>query len=287
MTLIVTSPLTGDPFGPGFNLSASSTLIGPLEPGSFWRITLTAPANEDVVLVMTVPTVTNALSTTVIQGSTAAPQIVPGRGDWTTGAAAQVEVELVEPTSGTIDDATVQVVLDREAGQNAEFQAWLTQKLLAQPVGLTTDQGEQLARVEAGMAIGLGVLPIDLVGGLADALVNGPGLSVGSLSDPYSLTGDGEMPDIATSFRTRLGIYFVATTIPPGLGHRHGQSEEYPARLVQWRTVHSVGGIELVTEVADFVTHGEIWRWREAKPLRIEYSILPGVTISARWHWWP
>jgi len=43
----------------------------------------------------------------------------------------------------------------------------------------------------------------------------------------------------------------------------------------------------MVTEVADFQTHGELWKWSTAKPSRIEYSVLPSVVIQAAWWQFP
>lgn len=286
MTLIITSPTTGDPFGPGFNLTASSTFVGPLEPDSYWRITLTAPANEDVMLVMTVPTDVVALSTPVVQGSISAPQIVEGRAGWTTGEAAQVQVELVEPTGGTVDDATVQVVLDREAGQNTEFQIWLNGRLNAQPVGLTTDQGVQLDRVEASLGIALGINPLEIVGDVIQAIATHNPLGYGSLSVAYTISGDGTLPD-ESPISPKWGVYFIATSIPAGLGHFHGNSEEWSPRLVQWRTTHFIDEIEMVSALQDFQTHGELWKFPVQTPAQLQYSILPGVVLEARWWQFP
>lgn len=285
-TVAITSPQTGDPFGPGFLLTATSTFTGPLESGTFWEITLTAPAGEDVLLVMNVPTSIPALSTVVVQGSIAAPQVVEGRPTWVTGAAGRVQVELVQPTLGSVGTDTVEIILDRQAGQNKELQLWIQQNTAAAGQGLTVAEHNAVLQTNVGVIAMATLNPIDLVGDLANAFLTNPPLTFGSLSTTYTLTGDGEMPDIGDTLHTKLGIYFIAS-IPAGLSHRHGQSEEYPARLIQWRTVHHVAGLDMVTEVVDFDTHGELWKWRVQKPSRIEYSVLPGVVVTARWWQWP
>jgi hypothetical protein len=84
-----------------------------------------------------------------------------------------------------------------------------------------------------------------------------------------------------------MGIYFVATLIPVGLGHRHGQSEEYPSRLVQWRTTHVVDAIEMTTEIVDATTHRQLWKFATQAPHAVQYSILPGVEIVCRYYLFP
>lgn len=285
-TVAITSPITGEAFGPGFVLTGTSTFVGPLEADSFWEIRLTAPAGEDEVLVMQAPAPFPALSTVVVQGSLAAPQVVEGRPAWTTGAAARVQLELVQPTLGSVGTDTVEVILDRQTGQNKELQLWIAANTAAAGQGLTVAEHNAVLQTNVGVIAMATLNPIDLVGDLANAFLTNPPLSFGSLSAAYTLTGDGEMPDIGDVLHTKLGIYFVAS-IPAGLSHRHGQSEEYPARLIQWRTVHHVAGLDMVTEVVDFDTHGELWKWRVQKPSRIEYSVLPGVVITALWWQFP
>jgi len=286
VSLTITLPQTSDPFGPGFLVTATSTFIGPLEPDSFWRITLTAPANEDVMAVMTVPTSILTLSTTFLSNTIEQSGVVPARTGWTTGDGAQLQVELVEPTGGPVEDETVQVILDREAGANTELQFWLNHRLNAQPVGLTTDQGEQLTRVESAIAFSSGINPLELVGDLVQAIATHNPLGYGSLSVIYTISGDGELPN-EDPVAPKWGIYWIATVIPSGLGHRHGQSEEYPSRLIQWRTVHEVGGSEMVTAMNDAETHGELWRFPIQTPRRLEYSVLPGVVVQAQWWQFP
>jgi hypothetical protein len=88
-------------------------------------------------------------------------------------------------------------------------------------------------------------------------------------------------------------VYWIASVIPAGLGHLHGQTEEYLNRLVQWRTIHSLTSsgtgdhLEVVTELFDAEWHGGLWQFKEKHPSRVEYSILPGVTILARWYQFP
>jgi len=282
VSLTITLPLPDTKWGPGFDVRAISDFIGPLEPDSFWRITLTAPPNEDILGVMIHPTVTHVLLTPWVAGSLEFPSYVGARDEWTTGQPAQLQVELVEPIGGVIEDEAVQIVLDREAGQVMETLLWIQQRLQVPNQALTTEQGEQLTRIESSVTTTIGPGVIDLVTGLSGLIVH-PALSLGHLVFPgYDLTGDGTIPDLNSATSQAFGLHWTAT-IPAGFGHLHGQSEEYTMRLWQVRTVHTTGGQEVVTEVQDFHTEGDLWMWQTALPTRIEYSVTPGVVIHAQW----
>lgn len=287
MALTITTPLPDTPFGPGFRITVSTDAVGPFDPStSYWDIKLTDQDDAAIVVwrrkyaptaVLDEIFLSNYDETLSVSG---APTLNTLHGD-------TVDLRVILVSSFTpIEDETISVTLDRQQGQVQELQALLENPTTSAPT-LTAEEHNAVLQTNVGVIAMAGINPLDMIGDLADAFRGSPPLGFGSLSTTYILEGDGEMPDVGDLFHTKLGIYFVATAIPPELSHRHGQSEEYPSRLVQFRTVHVVGGVELVTEVSDFMTHGELYRWSTAKPLRIEYSVLPGVTIAARWWQFP
>lgn len=286
MPITIVTPQTGDPWGPGFQVQATTDFVGPLEPGSTWSILVTAPPNEDAMASMIIPALGNTLATVFTYSSPTSITTVPGRVDWVTGDAAQLQVRLSEPSSGVIQSTSVQVILDRQTGQVAELAEWIRRQLVAQPVGLTTDQGVQLDRVEASLGIALGINPLEIVGDVIQAIATHNPLGYGSLSVAYTISGDGTLPD-ESPISPKWGVYFIATSIPPGLGHFHGNSEEWAPRLVQWRTTHFIDEIEMVSAVEDFQTHGELWKFPVQTPAQLQYSILPGVVLEARWWQFP
>lgn len=287
MAITWVTPQSGDPFGPGFLVSGFTTTSGPFEADSFWQIELTAPADENIVGTMVVPYISNSFTQlTWWHGTNTLMAPIHPFAPMVSGQPAQLRVSLVQPTLGVADEDTMPVVMDWVTGQTEILKQWDRQIGTAAGNGLTEAEHNAVLQTNVGVIAMASLNPLDLVGDLAQAFSSNPPLAFGSLSTTYTLTGDGEMPDIGDLFHTKLAIYFVAS-IPAGLSHRHGQSEEYPARLIQWRTVHQVGGIDAVTEVADFDTHGELWKWKVSKPSRIEYSVLPGVVVSARWWQFP
>jgi len=282
----IVSPVTSDPFGPGFAVTAETDLIGPMPSDTLWLFELTAPPNEEILMLSFWSVPAHQIHARMVSNATAPVSVTPIEVVTSQGKPAQLRVAVSSSSTSFFEEQTVQVVLDRQSGQVQELVDWLAGRISGAGTGLTTDEHNAVLQTNAGVIAMANINPLDLIGDLASALTSNPPLAFGSLSTFYELTGDGEMPDIGDVLHTKLGIYFVAT-IPAGLSHRHGQSEEYPARLIQWRTVHSVGGLDMVTEVADFETHGELWKWKVAKPLRIEFSVLPSVVVQAAWWQFP
>lgn len=287
MPITVVTPTSGQNFGPGFTFQVSTDLIGPQPPGTFWMFELSAPAGEEVMTRRFIPFLGNTVAAFMVNRSSTFMVPTEARPEWTSGASGRFRAELIQDGVGTIESANVSVTIDRETGQVVETTEYIEFHQTSGGTGLSEEEHAAILQTNVGVIAMAGFDVAQLVGALGSALSEGPPLGIGSLSGPYTLTGDGELPDLHAAFQDRLGVYWIATVIPPGLSHRHGQSEEYPGRLVQWRTVHVVGGLEMVTEVVDAITHGELWEFRKKLPERVEYSILPGVTIQARWWQFP
>jgi len=282
------TPLSGEPFGPGFLISGSSDVAGPFEPGSYWEITLTAPANENIVGTMTVPYLSNAFGVlSWWPGTIELMGAIHPFAPMVSGQSAQLEVSLVQPTFGVADSDTMPVVMDWVTGQTEVLKQFLRQMGAGAGQGLTEEEHDAVLATQSAVITTMGIPGDSPAFGLADFLAHPP-LFIGGLSTPpYVLEGDGELPDLHTAGHARFGLYWLATTIPPGLSHVHGNTEEYTNRLVQFRTTHVVGGVELVTEVFDAHWHGGMWRWETALPTAIDYSVLPGVVVEVRYWQYP
>lgn len=282
MPITVQWPTPGDQFGPGFNVLASTSFVGPLPSDSFWTIQLTAPANENMVaqadMHLNVKTI-NLLMTNALGSSLSPAEAFPYS---VSGVSGQLRVILQTPSTGFEEHTDVAIQMDRQTGQVPELKAWIQRQGVGAGQGLTVEEHDALLVTQAAVVAQSGFGALDLIGPLAEAILSTPPLGWMSLSGPYTLTGDGEMPDLH-GFQNRFGVYWLATVLPAGLGHLHGQSEEYLLRLVQFRTVHIIGGLELVTEILDAHDHGRAWIFPQQKPERVEYSILPGVTLEVRW----
>jgi hypothetical protein len=99
----------------------------------------------------------------------------------------------------------------------------------------------------------------------------------------YICEGDGVLEgDSAPVFPSQFGLWWQFTTVPPGIGLTWGGIIHYAIRMVQWQLIHTIGGIELCTELLDADYDRVVWRWDVSKPTRIAYSVCPGVVLQAR-----
>jgi len=285
--ITILTPQTGDAFGPGFFWQAQTDLIGPLAFDAVWTVTLTVPADEGIVTQYQLPSTEHMVQAILTNGTNAFVVMSFARPEWTTGAAGQFKVELDSSSTSFHEEETVAIVLDRETGATAELARWIEANVIGEGMGLTDEEHDAVVATQAAVVTTMGIPGDSPAFGLADFLVHPP-LFIGGLSTPpYVLEGDGELPDLHTAGHARFGLYWLATTIPPGLSHVHGNTEEYTNRLVQFRTTHVVGGVELVTEVFDAHWHGGMWRWETALPTAIDYSVLPGVVVEVRYWQYP
>lgn len=261
--------------------------VGPQPPGTIWDLRLFDTSTEELITRRTTAFSSNAQGMLLLNGSDEDLRVVVGSTIAISGRNAYLQVQLVQPDTTVIEDESVGVILDMLTGIPAELQEYLRTHLVGGAGGLTTEEHDALIITQAAVTADIGPGIGDLIQSIG-SLITKPTLAIGSLSSPaYELEGDGEIPDIGDVLHSKFGLYWLATTIPPGLGHLHGNTEEYLQRLVQFRTLHVVGGVELVTEVFDANWHGGLWSWSVPKPTAIEYSILPGVHLQVRWWQFP
>lgn len=261
--------------------------IGAFLPGTAWSFTLTAPANEEIVAQLAVFLTSTTQEITLLNAGAAHPIPALAFPEWVSGQPGQLRVQIEEPTLGVVEQTDVPIVLDRQTGLGTELRKYMEWAVAAAGQGLTPAEHQAVLQTNVGVIAMAGIDPLGVTQSLLDAMGSSAPLAFGSLGDIMApLTGDGALA-APPAVHLVMGLYFVATTIPAGLGHRHGQSEEYPARLVQWRTTHVVNAIEMVTEILDATSHRELWRFRTQSPHAVEYSILPGVVIAARYWLFP
>lgn len=286
MPVTILEPTTGQLFGPGWAAKVSTDRIGPEPTGTLWDLRLNGPPGEDLILWVQIPFGTPQRDILAVQFLGSSANVTPLFQAWASGEPAAVTVRLIAPDTTVLESATVNVVLDRTQGQAAELDFLATRRHGTIANGLTEDQAESLQIVQASVTALSPLGVIDVASGLVNTLRGAPWFNQGHLTTPVvDLTGDGELT-LEEPFAFIWGVYYTAS-IPIGMGKLLGNTIEYSQRLVQWRSVHLVDGVELVTEVLDANFHGYLWIFPRPNWLRIEYSVTPGVVIHAQWWIWP
>lgn len=286
MPVTIFQPTTSQPFGPGFRVTWETDRIGPEPSGTTWDLKLHAPPTEDQMMHQVLPFTLAQRSIIFVDGFLDQHLVVPVQVGWMTGDTARLTIQLKAPDSTVLEQATVDVELDRVQGQAYELQQYIVTHPAATGTGLSEEQAESLQIVQASVT---GVNPIGVIqagSGLLDELLTASQSQLGQLTDPpMDLTGDGVLElDVVFSFV--WGVFFTAD-VPIGFGKLLGNTLEFTQRLVQFRTVHIIDGTELVTDVLDANYHGYLWKFPTAGWDRVEYSVTPGVVIHAQWWIWP
>lgn len=286
MSLTITTPTTGNPFGPGFTFQVTQSDAGPFPAGSFWQIELEGPPGEVVFCQFIRNIGSVSIGGFMKNGQDLDAFPTPVQAEFATGQPGRLRVRFFKDGTGYTQDDHVDIVIDRTQGQVVEQTAIDITRGTGAGQGLTEDEHNAVLQTNVGVIAMTGLNPLQLVGDIVQAIAASNPLGYGSLTEVFTISGDGELP-YPDPILPKWGLYWIATVIPAGLSHFHGQSEEYLPRLVQWRTTHIVGGTEMVTEVRDSQTHGELWRFAIQSPARIEYSIIPGAVLQAQYWQFP
>lgn len=283
MTVTFIQPTTGGVTGPGFAIEVTSDFIGAMS-APFWRIRLMDLDEGYAALdVTTVPLPGAGHTGFVIATPAAGTNYIQPRSSLLPHLGNGHLVAELDSGAGIVDSGTITVQADLVSGALYNLQ----QDINARQAGLTAE--EHTAVLGTSSVVTASLAPwLDDFAQLLFNFIYRPPLAVGGLSSPpYELEGDGQLPTLGFLDPFRFGLHWLATVIPAGLGHLHGNTEEYQQRLVQFRTIHTVGGVDVVSEIFDANWHGGLWVWAEPKPTRVEYSILPGVHLQVRWWQFP
>lgn len=146
--------------------------------------------------------------------------------------------------------------------------------------GLTPEQAAQLDETHEATIVQMGVPanPIDVPIG---SLIAHPPLGILEIdAAAVGATGDGAFGGTLAGGEPIYGLWWEFTTVPPELGVQFGLTEHFHQRMVQFRTIHTVGGVELVSEVLEADYQRVVWLFETAFPTRIEYRVLPGVSVN-------
>ena len=289
MPVVVTSPLQGEAVGPGTIIRASTQSVLPV--GHHWDVLVFEAGKSDTL----------AEGLTFVEGQAAdftlgVRTVQPGQYEpifqrQPAAAATAGEFELhvrVISAQSTILDASGPIGIHwrPDPAGVAYVQSLQTQG------GGTTDGFTETDRLvaESTNASVLAQLPLTVpAGGLIslgiDQLVKGPPIDFLAEGENLLLTGRGTI----TRAVGAAGVYayggrWSVESVPPGLGRLDGQAVLYEQRIAQFVVVKNrLGGGSYAFQIEDsHYDSGEL-SWPLPFPVRIDYDILPGVTV--RWRW--
>lgn len=284
---ILVPPETGSPHPLGPGMAAQWEFTGPIPAGWTWQYAITDDQDELLpVLNSSFPAQANQVSVSIGEPFTHS-QILSGHYQVPHGSQALFTVKLVD------DFQTV-----REIGNRAITYDVLSglPRLVVTP---TATQGTGYVQADRDRdnktnAAVIGAYPLtELVGEVADIALDAhfgcPPLPVLRPSTALLLTGSGtvDRPSGATGVNA-YGFTFRLEVVPPGLSVIDGRALEYPERLAQFLVIKvDSAGNEYVSDRYAFHHDQERICWGIPFPKRLEYSILPGVSLRFSWLLFP
>lgn len=99
------------------------------------------------------------------------------------------------------------------------------------------------------------------------------------------LTGTGSLTRPAGPIGVdAFGISWDFFTVPAGYGSIPGTPLRYEDRMIQIGVVHAdLGGHTYYSEYHDFDVEGIYLVFQQLAPVRVDYTIAPGVVVAAFW----
>lgn len=294
MAITLAWPQPNNRMGPGFHYQGTTDLVGPFPQDWQWVGSLfsTGPVEQTIVSGVTVNPILNSFSgllgyTNVPGTSTFQPTIQ----SFPPNPVAITEtwffsVQLQRPTGVVEDQTSVPVTLDMTTGLIS-----LLERKQSTAHGYTQTDRDRDLKTSAAV---LSAFPLtDLVSEIAeiglDAQFGCPPMALLVPSAAQLLTGSGTLdrPQGATGVNA-YGFVFRTEVVPPGLSVQDGRSLEYPERLAQFLVIRvDAAGNEFVAGRYDFHHDQERMCWGIPFPKRLEYSILPGVSLRFFWLLFP
>lgn len=264
--------------GPGLSISWSSTFVGPLPQGSFWRWRFYQGVEPDLYYLRCLQETTTVL----FPGTFPFTVPIPGQHQVdekiiADGQDAHVFVELSDGTN-VIDSGTLDAKWDTRTG------IWPMLQTVSTPVqgGFTAADRAQLELAVDNSTV---QIPANVVGGVVAA---GLATLIGDIP-PYltmrngfiDVTGNGSLPRGAGPFATyTLGIEWLFLDIPAGFGQELGNVEEFNRRIIQLEPVFQAQNNETYwAHLEDAHQDGGRSMWGRTTPVALNYWCAPGCRV--------
>lgn len=277
VTITIFVPPSGGQFGPGFRLHVETDAPGPLPPGNAW--------------VAYIHPVDNELDLRYVDGlATTNPQAI-----WDWGAQPDSPMLLQNISAPVLHGTTVRLLVLRNVGTTlVESLSMSVQWNMTDGIPLWSDRradarGQEgaftaadrvtLEETQAATVVKMGAPGAEIDIPIASMIVHPP-LGMTTL-DPVGIpaSGDGGLQLGPGPSRNWFGLWWEFATVPPAMGRDEGVTPIYEQRMVQLAVIHTVLGVDVQSEYIDASFERVVYRWAEAFPTRVEFSITPGVEV--------
>lgn len=289
MPITIAPPVDNLFIGPGSPVNVSTDFIGPIPLDWLWTMEIRRTGDESILSsgesrepLHFVQLFTNVLtSSSGILSPHWTPQ-VPAAAQ--PAQSAQLTVRLLNG-SGLVQEQTSTPVQWRPEPAGV---AWV-QSLLPSTItgGFTATDRANLNTVHASVVSSLPLTSTvpDVAELGIDQLQSGPPVELLGVSADFLLTGRGSIDRVSGD----AGIYaygcrWLIEAAPAGLGKLEGVINLYEQRIVQFVLIKGgAGGFEYTDQVVEDHRGSGQLTWGIPFPKRLEFSILPGVTLRFRW----
>lgn len=285
MPITVTTPLPGQPSGPGYQAAAVTDVVGPFPVGSYWDYDILPQTGEIHVAHARHYTESSQSGATIGIITPSAPTNVvfeAASSALAPGADARLRIRHVQAPSTLLEQTTVQIKWEPNAG--APY--LLSTQMYAIPAsgggGFTAADRALLSAIDLATHL---VGPGGQLLNLSQLIANLPAAMHGRVLITPDRTGDGTLTRPSGPVPVDAqGIYWEIVSAPAGIGVDEGAPDVYEIRMLELRFVLTLGdGTEYTDEHRGFAEGRTSWWWGLRSPTRLEYSITPGVTVR---FWW-
>lgn len=282
MSVTLFTPQLNERAGPGYPLTATTDLIGPIPQTAIWVVSFfstTPGANEGPILSQQISAFAGQHTLDFTIGDLSIP-LQPQDG-------VQVNVDTGDTVRMVVQLENNALVLD----QTSQNQVWDATGRLYAIEAATTVQGGftqsdrtelQASQDQTQVRLPVSATPgAELLANLADwfTLSHGTQYVRGPV---ILLQGRGSLDPTAVGAPWGFGGTFSWFTVPAEIGRDDGLVPVYHPELLQLGIVYADGGLDLYTDRRiGFHTDGHFIEWPMVRvPERIDYWVYPGVVVA-------
>jgi len=275
-------PITGALIGPGYEVSVTSGLVGPIPQNYFWRVAVYSTDGREAVLLSQE---WNAFQTqhqlTIVLGDPTVPlqQKLTPNVNVLPNADVRLQVDLVDQSGQRVDGDIRNTKWDPTGRMFVVDDMRVTGSGSFTPTDRALLEDTQ-AQTQVALPTEVSARPIfDFPLGDWLTLSHGTQYVRGGVQ---LLSGRGSLSVHDPGRGVAFGFVFSWFTVPAELSKRDGLQPVYDASLLDVGIVYADGGLDLYYErLLEFQTDGHFVEWPNLRwPQRIDYWVYPGVVVA-------